>query len=295
MRDTLGFQNINNKIENSIKRELDKCGLMYRLFSRIKTRESLTNKIEKKEYIKNKNKITDIIGIRITLYFKDDVDLVYKLLKGKANYDHESTDEQKIEEFKPIRCNLTFNLIGDDLNEAKSIIGNEVDVIDTKYEVQIRTVLSEGWHEVEHDLRYKCKDDWIGHNDLNRNLNGIFATLETSEFSMLQMFDNLAYRHYKENKIEALIKTKFRVRLKNETLNNEMKLLLTNDRDLLKKIYRVNRNRFLFSLIKSKIVIPLTIDNLILLINHFEIKDHKIREFENDFIKGEFETDQLTL
>lgn len=289
MRDTLGLETITNRLENSIKKELDKCGLMYRLFSRVKSPESIKNKIKKKEYKKHNKKITDIIGIRITLYFKDDVDLVYNILKDKSNFDHESTDSYSIEEFKPIRCNLTFNMVEDHLKEAQSIISTDLDVVDTKYEIQIRTVLSEGWHEVEHDLRYKCKEDWNGHDDLNRNLNGIFATLETSEFSMLQMFDNLAYRHYKENKIVPLIKTKYRVRLKNEIINEGLKDLIIKDKKLLKKIFRVNRKKFFSNFLNSNITIPLTLENLILLINHFEIKDERIRKFENDFVKDEFE------
>jgi putative GTP pyrophosphokinase len=289
MRDILGLETITNKLEKSIKAELDKSGLMYRLFSRVKSVESISNKIEKKDYRKLNKKITDIIGIRITLYFKDDVDLVYGILKQKASFDHESTDPHSIDEFKPIRCNLTFNLDGDFLKEATVIIAKDIDVIDTKYEIQIRTVLSEGWHEVEHDLRYKCKEDWNGHDDLNRNLNGIFATLETSEFSMLQMFENLSYRHYKENKIEPLIKTKFRVRLKSEILSAEINSLLRTDKKLLKKIFRVDRKRFLSTFLNSKIRIPLTIDNLVLLLNHFEINDPRIRELESDFVKGEFE------
>ena len=289
MRDILGLETITNKLERSIKSELDKIGIMFRIFSRVKSKDSLLNKIDKKDYRKKNKKITDIIGIRITLYFKDDVDLVYGILKNKNNFDHESTDQLTINEFKPIRCNLTFNLDGSFLNEAKTIIADDMDVIDTKYEIQIRTVLSEGWHEVEHDLRYKCKEDWNGHDDLNRNLNGIFATLETSEFSMLQMFENISYRHYKDNRIEPLIKTKFRLRLKTEVLNKDIKSLITSDKDLLKKIYRVDRSKMLSKFLNSKIRIPLTIDNFILLINFFEVKDPRIREFESEFIKGEFE------
>ncbi|QXP52880.1 hypothetical protein [Cellulophaga sp. HaHa_2_1] len=289
MRDTLGLETITNKLEKSIKAELDKSGLMYRLFSRVKSVDSINNKIEKKDYRSKKKKITDIIGIRITLYFKDDVDLLYSLLKQKKNFDHESTDTYSVDEFKPVRCNLTFNLNEAFSNEAKTILGESIDVIDTKYEIQIRTVLSEGWHEVEHDLRYKCKEDWIGHDDLNRNLNGIFATLETSEFSMLQMFENLTYRHYKQNKIEPLIRTKFRLRLKNENLNSKIRSLLTSDKELMKQFFKVDRSKFLFSLHTSKISIPLTIDNLVLLVNHFEIKNHEIRKFESEFVKGEFE------
>lgn len=290
MKDTLGLETITNKLEKSIRSELDKCGILYRIFSRVKSKESLENKITNKDYRKFSKKITDIIGIRITLYFQDDVDIVYKIFKRKLNFDHESIDSHSIDEFKPIRCNLTFNLQDDHLKEANTIIAEDKDVIDTKYEIQIRTVLSEGWHEVEHDLRYKCKEDWKGHDDLNRNLNGIFATLETSEFSMLQIFENLSYRHYKENKIEPLLKTKYRIRLKNEILDKEMKELLSSDKELLKKILRVDRKKFMSKLLDSKITIPLTLVNLVLLINYFEIKDTRLRDFESDFVKSELES-----
>ncbi|MBK7959276.1 MAG: hypothetical protein IPK03_14995 [Bacteroidetes bacterium] len=28
-------------------------------------------------------------------------------------------------------------------------------LVDSTFEVQLRTILSEGWHEIDHDLRYK--------------------------------------------------------------------------------------------------------------------------------------------
>ncbi len=291
MKDTQGLEIIAKKIVDSIKDDLNKCGLMYRIFYRVKSYESIEAKINKKKYRDKSKKLTDIIGIRITLYFQDDVEIVYKILKEKTNFDHESTDQNSINTFEPIRCNLTFNLSEEYSREAKIIIDDYSDVIDTKYEVQIRTVLSEGWHEVEHDLRYKCPDEWEGHDDLNRNLNGIFATLETSEFAILQIFNNLAYRNYKENKIEPLLKTKYRIRLKEDKLDKELAdfLIREENKDLIKKIFRADRKKFIFSLINSKVSLPITITYLVLLINHFQINDDRIREFESDFIKGEFE------
>jgi putative GTP pyrophosphokinase len=290
MRDTLGFENITKKIENSLIQELNKCGLMYRMFSRVKTPESILDKVTKKEYKKNGKKITDIIGIRITLYFQDDVDLVHKILKNKNNFDHESTDSFSIDEFKPIRCNLTFNLQEEFIKEAKIIISPDFDTIDTKYEIQIRTVLSEGWHEVEHDLRYKCKDDWNSHDDLNRNLNGIFATLETSEFSMLQMLNSLAHRHYKAKNINALLKIKFRIKFKDNILNSKITELLFADNELLKKIYKIDRIKFLSKFYSSKITLPLTMDNFIFLLNFIEVKDDRLHALANEFVRSELES-----
>lgn len=289
MRSTLGLENITKKIESSLESDLNKCGLMYRMFSRVKTEQSITNKVTNKKYRENGKKITDVIGIRITLYFQDDVELVYNLLKNKSNFDHESTDSTSVDEFKPIRCNLTFNFLDEYKRDANLVFHQDADVIDTMYEVQIRTVLSEGWHEVEHDLRYKCKEDWEEHNDLNRNLNGIFATLETSEFSMLQLFNNLSHRHYKNKNIEAVFKTKFRIRLINTPIDEKIAQTLVSKDGLLKKFYRINRNAILTKMMKNKVALPLTLDNFIFILNYLVVKDSDITSFASEFIKNELE------
>lgn len=65
--------------------------------------------------------------------------------------------------FMPTRLNLIFRM--DDfcsrelVNVLKDIDGIDSSLIDCTYEIQLRTVLSEGWHEVEHDLRYKCRTE----------------------------------------------------------------------------------------------------------------------------------------
>lgn len=88
------------------------------------------------------------------------------------------------------------NNLQQDMKAAIKETGYE-DLIDNTYEVQIRTILSEGWHEVEHDLRYKCKEEWNEFKEESRLLNGIYATLESSEWSMLTLFDRLSYSQYK--------------------------------------------------------------------------------------------------
>jgi ppGpp synthetase/RelA/SpoT-type nucleotidyltranferase len=289
MRSTLGLNNIKRNIEQSLTEELDRCGILYRLFSRVKSEESIKRKIKAKDYKKHEKKITDLIGIRITLYFKDDVDLIYSVLKGKNNFDHESTDVTDVENFKPTRCNLTFQLNQNDSKEVNSLIGDFEDLIATTYEIQIRTVLSEGWHEVEHDLRYKNKADWINHDDLSRNLNGIFATLETSEFSMMQIFHNLTYRHYKNSNVEAMLKSHFRLRFKESNLKPELLILLETNRELLKSILKVDRIKYLKKVINKKVNIPITLDNLVFVVNHFELENNEVHQMANEFIKSELE------
>ena len=70
------LQIIADKIEDNLVEQLNKCGMMFRLFSRVKTVKSLAHKMEIKgdKYRSGKSKIQDMIGLRIVAYFQDDVE-----------------------------------------------------------------------------------------------------------------------------------------------------------------------------------------------------------------------------
>lgn len=95
--------------------------------------------------------------------------------------------------------------------------------IDDTFELQIRTVFSEGWHEIEHDLRYKCKEDWDDEDELWRTMNGIFATLETCDWSILALFDQLTYKMYMASNWEGMLRNKYRIRFATGSLCDDIK------------------------------------------------------------------------
>ena len=189
------------------------------------------------------------------------------VLKNSFNYDeHSSTiDTPNGSVFTANRCNLIFKL-PPEISENSTLL-DSYDVLDDTFEVQIRTVLSEGWHEVEHDLRYKCQDDWSGYSDLGRALNGIFATLETSDWGMMKLFETLAYRHYKAGEWSQMIRTKFRLRSESD-LSKEVVDKLRLYPETGKKIFRINREIFLSRIIKNKIELPINADNIIYIGNY---------------------------
>jgi len=290
---------IRNQLEAKIKKELEKLGLLFGVFSRVKDDNSIKVKLTRKDYAEEGKKIQDMIGIRVTLYFSDDESIVVKLLRNKFKLDNKDIDKFEEDTFKPKRLNLVF-----EMPEFERDVFNEViqstglysqNTIDPVFEVQIRTVLSEGWHEVEHDLRYKCKEDWEDHKDLSRALNGIYATLETSEWSMNNLFNELAYRNYKEKNWEAMLRNKFRLRFKKNKINDTIISYLNDDTDRKSKenfgkaIYKVNRTKFLEILSVSRLALPLTFDNLIYVINYIFIKDVNINNLAPEFIRNEIQ------
>ncbi len=112
--------------------------------------------------------------------------------------------------------------------------------LDITFEVQLRSVLSEGWHEVEHDLRYKNKDHWQDHDDLSRALNGVVATLQTSEWCMGKIFDELSYRHYKNKNWAGMVSSLLKIRMKG-SISKELIKALNDDSNIAKQILKVDR------------------------------------------------------
>ena len=152
------------EISRDIENELNKIGLMYRILYRTKGFENLKEKIIRKGYENSDKNLQDLIGIRITSYFEDDLELVQRILRKKFKLVEETIDKWQDFEFKPIRINLIFNLKTDlEVEVVQTLKVNNILNVDPTVEVQLRTVLSEGWHEVDHDLRYHCKEDWTNY------------------------------------------------------------------------------------------------------------------------------------
>lgn len=163
-------------IEEQIISCLSQMGIMFRIFSRVKTIHSLKKKIFNNIKYGTNKRIQDLIGIRVVLYFSDDIDIVHNVLSSlfTEREKDRSIDSLLEAEFCPVRYNIVYEIP----TKSNFSVPNEFnEKIDNTFEIQIRTVLSEGWHEVEHDLRYKCKDDWNGHNIESRKLNGVYAAI----------------------------------------------------------------------------------------------------------------------
>ncbi|WP_226684264.1 RelA/SpoT domain-containing protein [Shewanella indica] len=284
--------NVAKEINGEIAKNLDKMGLMYRIFYREKSTASLNKKISKdKEYGLSK-KIQDIVGIRIALYFSDDVKLVHNVLSSifQEIEKDRSIDEYGNSKFCPVRYNLVYKIP----DNIPFTLANEYEkYVDRTFEIQIRTVLSEGWHEVEHDFRYKCIDDWSNYDVESRKLNGVYASLETSEWTMLKIFDELAYGHYKNKSWESMLRQKLRLRTENSYLSSDISKIFNEEPDVGKMFYRLDRSSLISMLAKLDWEYPMTIDNIVYLSNLAFIKSEKIHNVTPNFIIQEF-NDQFT-
>ena len=304
--------NISNTLIREITEELEeslhKAGIFYRIFSRAKGGDSTMAKLLKKgnTYKQKGRKMQDIVGIRIVFYFIEDVEIFHQHLKQNADYIEESNssaemnEQQKTETFAPTRLNLIFRMNRSqtetlylDLRDFKDSQGKDIDLslIDNTYEVQLRTVLSEGWHEVEHDLRYKCKEDkwWNNCRIESRMLNGIYASLETNERTLEVIFSNMAYKNYKKHEWVPMLRNHFRLRLVSQNLDSSLKEILDNNNDIAKEFLRYERSFLQEKLFKLSTTYPLNINNLIFLLNRLTCDSENIRNEEPNIIKDKLD------
>ena len=181
------------------------CGLYFRIFSRVKSTDSIANKLIRRQYgtEQNPKKLQDLIGIRVVLYYYDDLSICRDIMESTFQMlDHWSRTNATANEFKATKINGVFRFPSEYFKVYKKDMWTLP--IDTTFEIQFRTVFFEGWHEIEHDMRYKSllsdNEFWRGSEELSRILNCILANLELSDWSLVQLFEQLSYNHYKNAK-----------------------------------------------------------------------------------------------
>ena len=257
-----------------MQKKLKKSGIYFRIFARVKEAESVYRKLEwkKQEYLDKK--LQDVVGLRIVLYYMDDIPVCKEMLRNTFAIIEKDSHEDipKVNEFNPLRMNYVCRMPKEFVDRFPKELWENYR-IDQTFEVQIRTTFSEGWHEVDHDVRYKHKEEWEQHYELSRELNGIYATLEICDRSMVNLLERLAYRNYKSMQIEAMIRNKFRLRFANSAISVPLLEFLQKDQELVKTLYRLEREepiRFFASDLSDGI--PLTIDNMVFVCNELCIE-----------------------
>ena len=279
-----------SSVESELQRHLtgimNQSSLFYRIFVRCKSADSAEKKIRIKGYDDTK-KMQDLYGARIALYFKDDIAICRKILE--QNYEVIDLSEDKEEEavFAPTRLNYVCKLPKTIKNDIIKDFWVKYPIDDT-FEIQIRTIFSEGWHEVEHDLRYKTKfESWWQYCDVeSRMLNGIYATLETSERAMNQVFSSIAYKNYRNKEWDAMLRNHLRLHTIDLHLSANITKALNEDTELTKRLFRIERKDVIDSLLKLGTAFPLKMDNLVFLINRLLANPSEaLKQMENRVIK----------
>lgn len=188
------------KVEK-ILRKLCKNFSIHQIVSRIKTKESLAQKVIKKNKYEKLDDITDILALRIITYFEDDISKIEELLNKEFKIDWEnSTDKRSIEIDKFGYRSVHYIL---QLNDHKKELSEYADYKDIKFEIQIRSILQHSWAEIEHDLGYKSFTEIP--QKAKRTFYRVAALLEQADIEFTKLKKEIQYF---ENSISKNLKNK---------------------------------------------------------------------------------------
>ena len=269
------INNVKMSLLNTLVTKLNNAGIYFNSTSRIKSESSLLHKLETGKYSMQEGgrKIQDIIGIRINLFYLEDMDICEKILEETFLLDNWSKTKNEENKFEAQKCNGVFRIPSKYLRNIPASVWNKP--FDQTFEVQLRTVLFEGWHDIEHEMRYKYKlgsdsketDLWTGHEDLSRVMNSIIANLELCDWSIMQIFNSIHDSQYKEKNWENAIRSKYRLRITQDPLKPELREYLDNNPDIVAQFHTVSKRELVEILLNKKYHKELTPDRVIYLIN----------------------------
>ncbi len=176
-------------LSSTLKKLLNEAGIEYNILEgRVKSFDSFLRKYElkRRKYIDPFAEMTDLIGIRIVTYYREDVDAVIKIIF--KNFEIDFTNSiNKLVNMEPDRMgylsvHYVCKLKPENFDENNERLAN----LGFKFEIQIRTALQHAWAAIDHKLRYKTMVNLP--KKIERKLFRISALLEVadSEFSRIK-------------------------------------------------------------------------------------------------------------
>lgn len=195
---------------------------IHSITSRCKTESSLTGKISRpeKNYQCLKD-LTDIVGLRITTYFSDHVDLISDLIEREFVIDvGNSIDKRKA--IEPDRFGyMSLHLVVEH-SKTRTVLPEYEKFKGIKFEIQIRTILQHAWAEIEHDIGYKSSAQ-VPMN-LRRRFSRLSGLLELADEEFLGIRNEIT--NYKHDLIDSIKLTPSSVTLDLDSIES---FILSND------------------------------------------------------------------
>ena len=187
--------------------------------SRIKSIISFKEKIARKNYLKDwglnddssledckeviREKLSDLIGIRVNCFFKDEEESIYKYFIEKL--ETFSRDSQNNPEAETPHFTLPTNY-KDDVTELKT--KDKLYKVSCKYEyknssgttqscffeLQIKCMIHNLWGEVEHEVSYKAPQYDYAFQSKNKQLRDIYSSLKSSDSQLKTLYTSQTYK-----------------------------------------------------------------------------------------------------
>jgi putative GTP pyrophosphokinase len=152
----------------------------HKIESRAKEPESFFRKIKthKPKYKEPLRDVPDIVGVRLIVYYRSDMEVIESLLRQLFDIDVGRSDK-KLENMRPNEFGYLSNHYVVSLPLERSKLPEWKPFSAVHAEIQVRTVLEHAWAVVSHKLAYKHKDE--APESLQRGLFRLSALLEESD------------------------------------------------------------------------------------------------------------------
>lgn len=99
--------------------------------------------------------LTDLLGIRVITYFRDEVDDVAKVIEREFTIDTDNSVDKRPDDADRFGY-LSVHYVAE-LSQSRTALREYERYSGIKFEIQIRSILQHAWAEIEHDLGYKSE------------------------------------------------------------------------------------------------------------------------------------------
>ena len=156
---------------------------------RVKDADTTLRKINKSESRRAIGSLTDMLGLRIITYFREDVDKVAKIVEREFAVDQENSIDKRAV-LDPDRFGyLSMHYIVK-LSSGRAVLAEYVTFAEINFEIQIRSILQHAWAEIEHDLGYKSEA--AVPRSTRRSFSRLAGLLELADDEFMRIRDELA-------------------------------------------------------------------------------------------------------
>lgn len=173
-------------ISRKLTRDLDHEGCTYSLRSRIKSLESFLEKYrqQREPAGRAKEKVKDLLGVRIAVPFLEDVDTVLKVIQRRFDVVEIEWKADKLS-FREFAYDSVHVIIASPRTAEIELPPGCLNGC----EVQIRTILQDAWAEVEHELIYKSTA-YFPDDSMGKKLAALNASLTLSDIIFQELRDH---------------------------------------------------------------------------------------------------------
>jgi putative GTP pyrophosphokinase len=134
----------------------------HRVSHRIKSKDSAERKIARPRNGANNagprtlESLTDLLGVRVVTYFRDEIESVAEVIKYEFVIDWENSVDKRTTLDADRFGYLSLHYVAE-LKPDRTALSEYQNYGGMKFEIQIRTILQHAWAEMEHDLGYKSE------------------------------------------------------------------------------------------------------------------------------------------